>query len=75
MFSYDTDDRRNRALIKVGASGWSSPQSFEAVGQAAEAVITKEYENDPGEAHLGISVAHGSGQVHELLRCIDCSIN
>ncbi len=62
MFSYDTDDRRNRTLIKVGNSGWSPPQGFDAVGQASEAVIEREWENDPGDAHLGISITHGLGQ-------------
>jgi hypothetical protein len=62
MFSYDTDDRRNRALVKVGQSGWSSPLSFEAVGQASEAIIPKDFEGED-EAHLGIGIAHGSGQV------------
>jgi vacuolar protein sorting-associated protein 13A/C len=65
MYSYDTDDRRNRALIKVGQSASSPPQSFEAIGQASEAVIPKEYEDDIGEAHLGIGVDHGLGQVEE----------
>jgi vacuolar protein sorting-associated protein 13A/C len=65
MFSYDTNDRSNRALIKVGTSGWSAQQSFEAVGQASEAIIPKEYEDDIGEAHLGISVDHGLGQVNQ----------
>jgi vacuolar protein sorting-associated protein 13A/C len=68
MFSYDTDDRKNRALIKAGPSGWSSPQSFEAVGQASEAVIGREWESD-GEAHLGISVTHGVGQVNRFILC------
>lgn len=62
MFSYDTEDRKNRALIKVGQSGWSPPQSFEAVGQAFEAIIPREDEGDPGEAHLGISIAAGLGR-------------
>lgn len=62
LFSYDTDDRRNRALIKVGNSGWSPPQSFEAIGQASEAIIEKEWEREPGDAHLGISISHGEGQ-------------
>ena len=62
MFSYDTDDRKNRALIKVGPSGWSPPQSFEAIGQASEAVILQEWEDDLGEAHLGISIDNGRGQ-------------
>ena len=63
MFSYDTDDRVNRALIKVGRSGWSPPQSFEAVGQSFEAIIPGEHSGDLSEAHLGITVARGQGQV------------
>ena len=62
MFSYDTEDRKNRALIKVGQSGWSDPQSFEALGQASEATIPKEWEQDPGDAHLGITISAGLGQ-------------
>ena len=62
MFSYDTDDRKNRALIKVGQSGWSTPQSFEAVGQSSEAIIRREWEDDAGEAHLGITIDNGLGQ-------------
>ena|ERR1700721_896927 len=62
MFSYDTQDRKNRALLKVGASAWSPPQSLDATGQASQAVIERQYEDDPGDAHLGISIHHGSGQ-------------
>jgi len=62
MFSYDTDDRRNRASIRVHNSPYSSPQSFEAVGQSYEVVIPKEYDNQPGEAHLGVSISNGVGQ-------------
>jgi vacuolar protein sorting-associated protein 13A/C len=65
MFSYDTDDHRNRALIKVGQSGWSPPESFEAVGQASETIIPREYEEDD-DVHLGIGVHHGLGQVEPL---------
>lgn len=62
MFSYDTDDRRNRALIRVDKSAYSAPQSFEAVGQSYEVVIPKEYDNEPGEAHLGVNINNGFGQ-------------
>lgn len=61
MFSYDTDDRRNRALIRVGQSGWSTPLSFEVVGQSFEAIIPWDREDDTGEAHLGITIDHGLG--------------
>lgn len=62
MFSYDTDDRRNRAILKLGQSGWSTPQSFEAIGQSSEVVISSEREDDVGEAHLGITIDNGLGQ-------------
>ena len=75
MFSYDTDDRKNRALIKIGQSGYSPPQSFEAVGQASEAVIPKEWKDDIVEAHLGITVEHGLGPVGFSLHPFDSSIN
>jgi len=48
--------------MKVGQSGWSPPQSFEAVGQASEAIIPGDFEDDAGEAHLGISITSGLGQ-------------
>jgi vacuolar protein sorting-associated protein 13A/C len=64
MFSYDTDDRRNRALIKIDKLGYSYsvPQSFEAVGESYEVIIPKEHENEPGEAHLGVRIDNGVGQ-------------
>ena len=75
MFSYDTDDRRNRTLIRVGKSGWSPPQSFEAVGQASEAVIPREYDDDPGDAHLGIAISSGLSQVSTYVSATNCSTN
>ena len=75
MFSYDTDDRRNRTLIRVAKSGWSPPQSFEAVGQASEAVIPREYEDYPGDAHLGISISSGLSQVMHIYALTNCSTN
>jgi SHR-binding domain of vacuolar-sorting associated protein 13 len=75
MFSYDTDDRRNRALIQVGESGWSPAQSFEIIGQSFEAILSREYEDDPGEAHLGISVSQGLGQVISEKNNSERSIN
>ncbi|KAK9477512.1 hypothetical protein V1514DRAFT_282762 [Lipomyces japonicus] len=60
MFSYQTDERSNRALIKVEGSLWSSPQSFEAVGGNTDAVITSE--NRQSEIHIGINVSEGQGK-------------
>ena len=60
MFSYPSDDRKNRALLRVGDSGWSKPQSFDAIGSTFDAAI-------PGsqgrtEMHVGVSVAEGEGK-------------
>ncbi|KAK9485881.1 hypothetical protein V1527DRAFT_94643 [Lipomyces starkeyi] len=60
MFSYVTDDRSNRALLKVGDSLWSRPQSFEAIGGNTDAVITSNDRNR--EIHVGIHVSEGQGK-------------
>ncbi|KAK9446960.1 uncharacterized protein V1518DRAFT_387785 [Limtongia smithiae] len=60
MFSYGTDDRTNRAILRVGESLWSSPQSFDAIGGDTDVVITSE--DRVREVHLGIHVAEGQGK-------------
>lgn len=61
MFSYQTDDRRNRALLKVGDSAWSRPVSFEAIGNIDDVVIAGS--SKQAEIHVGISVTEGEGKV------------
>ena len=60
MFSYPNDDRKNRALIRVGDSGWSKPQSFDALGSAFDAVVPSV--EGRSEMHVGISVSEGEGK-------------
>ncbi|MCJ1231722.1 hypothetical protein MMC12_008401, partial [Toensbergia leucococca] len=60
MFSYPSDDQKNRAMIKVGESSWSKPQSFDAIGSTFDAVLTAL--NSKSEMHVGISVAEGEGK-------------
>ncbi|KAK6541287.1 hypothetical protein TWF694_008645 [Orbilia ellipsospora] len=60
MFSYPTDDRRNRALLKVGDSAWSRPVSFEAIGNIDDVVIASSSKQE--EIHIGISVTEGEGK-------------
>lgn len=60
MFSYPSEDRKNRANIKVGESAWSKPQSFDAIGSAFDAVLPSS--NAKSELHVGISVAEGEGK-------------
>ncbi|KTW25717.1 hypothetical protein T552_03329 [Pneumocystis carinii B80] len=59
MFSYGNHDRKNRALIKVGNSNWSKPQSFEAIGSASEIVLSS---IEQKEIHIGIVVKEGEGE-------------
>ncbi|KAK5174294.1 Vacuolar protein sorting-associated protein 13 [Saxophila tyrrhenica] len=60
MFSYPTDDRRNRALIKVGKSGWSQPVSFDAIGAAMDVKLPAQSGRE--EMHAGLIVEEGEGK-------------
>lgn len=60
MFSFASDDHRNRALIRVGESEWSKPQSFDAIGSTTEVVLPTEGGN--AEYHVGITVEAGDGK-------------
>lgn len=60
MFSYPTDDRRNRALIKVGKSGWSPPVSFDAIGATVDVKLPAE--SGRMEMHAGLVVTEGEGK-------------
>lgn len=61
MFSYPNDEgQRNRAVLKVGDSGWSRPQSFEAIGSVSDAVLPSSSKET--ELHIGISVDEGQGK-------------
>ncbi|KAL9632336.1 MAG: hypothetical protein Q9204_003838 [Flavoplaca sp. TL-2023a] len=60
MFSYPSDDRKNRATLKVGDSSWSKPQSFDAIGSTFEAVLPST--TAKSELSVGVSVAEGEGK-------------
>ncbi|KAL2150408.1 hypothetical protein VTH82DRAFT_6971 [Thermothelomyces myriococcoides] len=60
MFSFNNDDHRNRATIKVGESEWSKPQSFDAIGSTTEVVLNSAGKN--AEIHLGVTVDSGLGK-------------
>lgn len=61
MFSFPTDDRKNRALIKVGDSQWSKPQSFDAIGSTYN--VTLPSSSGRQEMDIGIQVEEGEGKV------------
>ncbi|WPH02225.1 vacuolar protein sorting-associated protein 13 [Acrodontium crateriforme] len=60
MFSFPTDDRKNRALIKVGDSAWSQPVSFDAIGATVD--IKLPAESGRSEMHAGLTVEEGEGK-------------
>lgn len=60
MFSYASDDQRNRALLRIGDSEWSKPQSFDAIGSTAEVVLPSSRKDS--EIHVGITVEPGEGK-------------
>ncbi|KAH7312762.1 hypothetical protein B0I35DRAFT_481183 [Stachybotrys elegans] len=60
MFSYGSNDNRNRALLKVDESEWSKPQSFDAIGSTSEVVLNSLSRNK--EIHLGINIKSGEGK-------------
>jgi vacuolar protein sorting-associated protein 13A/C len=60
MFAYGQEDQRNRAILKVGESSWSKPQSFDAIGSTVDVVLPSAKKNT--EIHVGITVESGEGK-------------
>ncbi|KAI1084297.1 vacuolar protein sorting-associated protein 13 [Whalleya microplaca] len=60
MFSFANDDQRNRALLKLGDSDWSKPQSFDAIGSTTDVVLPSARKDS--EIHVGITVESGEGK-------------
>ncbi|KAI5294364.1 hypothetical protein KEM52_004170 [Ascosphaera acerosa] len=60
MYSYSTQDRRNRTLLKLDISDWTKPQSFEAIGSNFEAAFPSLQSKT--DYYAGISVTEGQGK-------------
>ncbi|KAK5949277.1 Vacuolar protein sorting-associated protein 13 [Knufia fluminis] len=60
LYSYPSDDQKNRSMLKIGESTWSKPQSFDAIGSTYEVVLPAA--NNKTEFHAGVSVAEGDGK-------------
>lgn len=60
MYSYPTNDRKNRSILKVEGSSWSKPQSFEAIGSTFE--VSMPGASGRTEYHAGVSVEEGAGK-------------
>ncbi|KAK8040003.1 vacuolar protein sorting-associated protein vps13 [Apiospora rasikravindrae] len=60
MFSYPSDEQKNRALLKIGDSEWSKPQSFDAIGSTSDVILPAVNKN--AEYHVGITIEAGEGK-------------
>jgi len=61
MFSFDKHgDTSNRALLKVNDSSWTSPLSFDAIGQTNAAKV--QVNGKQTEMNVGISITEGQGK-------------
>ncbi|KAK8093549.1 hypothetical protein PG997_000234 [Apiospora hydei] len=60
MFSYPSDEQKNRALLKIGDSEWSKPQSFDAIGSTSDVILPAVNRN--AEYHVGITIEAGEGK-------------
>ncbi|POS86544.1 hypothetical protein EPUL_002626 [Erysiphe pulchra] len=60
LFAFSGDDQRNRAILKIGESSWSKPQSFDAIGSSTEVILPSASNNT--EIHIGITVKAGEGK-------------
>lgn len=61
MFSFPTDDHKNRAMLKIGDTQWSKPQSFDAIGSAYSVVLPSS--TGRSEMHVGVHIDEGEGKV------------
>jgi vacuolar protein sorting-associated protein 13A/C len=61
MFSFPSENRKNRARLQVGDSDWSSPQSFDAIGSAYSVALKST--TGRTEMNVGVSVTEGEGKV------------
>lgn len=62
MWSFDSDDRGNRATIRVGDSKWSEPLSFDTLGKDSDVAILSS--TRPAEIHVGLHISEGLGKYH-----------
>ena len=68
MYSYPTEDTKNRSLLKIADSAWSRPQSFEAIGSTFE--VTLPDRRGRSELNVGVSVVEGEGK-YKLTKVVD----
>ena len=64
MFSFPSDEHQNRAILKVGDSSWSRPQSLDAIGSNVDVVLPSATKQT--EIHIGITIQEGEEKVRML---------
>lgn len=62
MWSFDSDDRGNRATIRVGDSKWSEPLSFDTLGKDSDVAIQSNTRQS--EIHVGLHISEGLGKYY-----------
>lgn len=68
MFSFDVDnERKNRALLKVGDSQWSVPLSLDAIGQST--AVKNQVSGKQTEMNVSVTISEGSG-VYNLTKVV-----
>ncbi|KAF2130259.1 vacuolar protein sorting-associated protein 13 [Dothidotthia symphoricarpi CBS 119687] len=60
MFSYPSENKKNRALIKAGDSSWSKPQSLDAIGSSYTVALPST--KSRSDMHIGVGVSEGEGK-------------
>jgi len=60
LFSHLSDDKRNRAVIRVGDSNWSKGINFDVVG--ANQQVTMQTSTKTSEYRVGLTVSEGLGK-------------
>lgn len=61
MFSFDTDGHnKNRACVRFKESDWSTPLSFDAIGQSLDTIVN--IPNKEQESNIGVTISEGEGE-------------
>ncbi|KAI8057703.1 hypothetical protein BDF22DRAFT_772292 [Syncephalis plumigaleata] len=64
MFSYPKDEPRNRALVKIAGSDWSSVRIRNSTSFGVTSELSLNCTNADECAHIGVEVKEGEGRYH-----------
>lgn len=60
LFSFNKEDRQNRATLQIGDSVWSGPVSFEAIGLSN--AVKAQVNGKQAEMNVAVSISEGEGK-------------